>query len=199
MQLPVTKEIEDTRQEVNSLVSHARKLEVRDGETYIEAGHILHNVVRMKNRIKTVRDAFTKPARDIISQAKELFDPMVVDAETMERNIKQSMLEWQTKLETENQRITDRLERRVLRGSLKLETAVKKASLLMQPDMAEAGVIQSSVKKVRITNPALIPQQYWVIDEAAIRRDALGNKARGIEPIAVPGTEVYEEQVLAVR
>lgn len=199
MKLPVTKDIELAQLEVQNVVIEAQKVEVIDNDSFVNAGDILKKVVTVKKNFKAKKDLFTKPAKDIIAQAKELFDPIIKEAEAVEKILKGTMLEWQNRIEAERAEKEARLEARVEKGTMRLDTAIRKAGELETADTAAAGVSKSVVRKVRLVNRELVPDHYWFLDMAAVRRDALGNKAQGIEPIEIPGIEVYEENALGMR
>lgn len=199
MKLPVTQEVQETRNLASRVISKASSVVVNDSDGYQKAGEVLKEIVALKKQVKLRKEKFTKPARDIIAQAKELFGQLEATAGEAEKMVKQAMLDWQQRLEAENAKLTQRLEGRVERGTMKLETAVKKASELPTVDTSLAGVTKTTIRKIKIVNPDLVPKQYWVIDETAVRRDALGNRAQGIAPIDIPGVEIIEESTLAMR
>ncbi len=48
------------------------------------------------------------------------------------------------------------------------------------------------IKRLVITNPALVPDEFWIIDEAKVKRALL-------EGLTVPGAELKEELVVTAR
>ncbi len=199
MKLPVSQEVKAVQTKAEAVVAQAKKVTVDSPESFTAAGEVLKQVVTAKKTIKAEKEKFTKPARDIIAQAKEMFGDLEKAAVEAEKIIKGAMLAYQTAVDEENRVKAERLERRVEKGTMKLDTAIRKAGEMPTTNTAEAGVTKTVTKKVRITNPELVPSQYWFLDESLVRRDALGNKAQGIEPIEIPGVEVYEESSLSMR
>lgn len=199
MKLPVKAEDTQVTEALKNAVDNAKALKVVDNDSFKQAGEILKSVNDARKAAESRKKLFTKPADEIKAQAKELFDPFINEAKEVVTIIKEAMLEWQRKVDAEAAAKQAKLEARVEKGTMRLDTAVRKAGEIETADTAAAGVTKSMVRKVKIVDPKLVPERYWFIDEVAIRRDALGNKAAGIEPIDIPGVEVYEESSLGLR
>lgn len=199
MKLPVTQEVLEVQEEVGRAVAMANGLSISDNDTFQQAGTLLKEVVSAKKAVKNAKDKFTLPAKQIIEQAKELFDAFEKDVAQGERILKTSMVDFAKLIEADREKLAGRLEARVERGTMRLDTAIRKVGDLANIDYQSAGVTKTTSKKVRIVNPELVPKEFWGIDEVLVRKVSLGNKAQGIEPEVIPGVEVYEDTSLSMR
>jgi hypothetical protein len=77
--------------------------------------------------------------------------------------------------------------------ALQIQEAQVVAPVIQREPPKVAGVATREVWKFRVTDPALVPDQYKVIDESRIRKVVQALKADA----NIPGVEVYSERQLA--
>jgi len=104
------------------------------------------------------------------------------------------------KNEAEQKKAEDNIKAKVEKGSIKMETGVKKLGELGQLDnsvkTSEGSVAYKTVRKARIIDPTKVPAEYLIVDEPKAKKAALALNGLGE---LIPGVEVYEEKELANR
>jgi hypothetical protein len=146
-----------------------------------------------------------KPVKDMVKAYEKVLKPTEEQLKDIEKTIKSKMLEYNEKVTAEAEAEAAKLEQKIENGYIKRpETIVKNMQKIETVNNAEAGVRESMVTKVKVVDWSKIPSEYFArpkVVEAMmveIRKDALGNKAQGIAPIVIPGTELYQEKSLSM-
>jgi vancomycin resistance protein YoaR len=150
--------------------------------------------------IEQKKEKFTEPAKAIIAEARETYDPMIKECRNAEIVLKDRAKKYMD--EKEAKRIADekKLADKVESGYMKPETAMKKMEDLPEAPKTVrtdtgSGLRMAKRKVAKIENPDLIPDEYWVIDEVRVRREALEREKNGLPQI--PGVVISEESSLA--
>ncbi|MDD5068057.1 MAG: hypothetical protein PHN89_00450 [Candidatus Pacebacteria bacterium] len=150
--------------------------------------------------IREKKDAYVAPAKDIIAKARETYDPYIEECEAAEVVLKNKAKVYM--LDRDNNRRQEELKiaQRVERGTMKPETAVKKFEQMSPAEKtvkSEGGSTLTLKKRsvAVIEKPELIPDEYWIIDEKRVKREALDRAKRGIDQI--PGVIIKEEAEMA--
>jgi len=160
----------------------------------------IKGVKLLKKFITEQKEKYTAPAKAIIAEAREQYDPYIKVCESAEETLKGRaktyMLEQERKAKIEEDRIAARVEK----GTLKPETAMRKMEALPEVQKtvrSDAGsALRMSKRKVaKIENPDIVPDEYWVIDDVRVRREALDRDKKGLPPI--PGVVITEEADVA--
>jgi len=150
--------------------------------------------------IEQKKEKFTEPAKAIIAEAKETYDPMIKECRNGEIVLKERAQKYM--VDKDNKRIADekKIADKVESGYMKPETAMNKIENL--PEVPKtvrtdtgSGLRMAKRKVAKIQNPDLIPDEYWVIDEVRVRREALEREKNGLPQI--PGVVISEEASLA--
>ena len=177
------------------LENRAQSVVIENLEQYKEAVDIVAKLKEYGSQIKEKKESLTKPANDILKKARLMFAPIEEQLKRAEGIIKIKLLDYKRKSDEEARAKEEKIASRVEAGTLKLETAEKKMEAIERVDNTTQGsfgdVQIRTNKKVRIINESLLPREYLVPDNVAIRRDALGGKQ-------IPGVEVYEEESVAI-
>jgi hypothetical protein len=133
---------------------------------------------------------------EALRNARDLFRPVEEQFEHAEALIKRKLLDYKQKKDAEARAKEAKIAAQAEKGTIKLETAERKMGEIERVETTTRGKVGEvqvrKVKKVRITNESLLPRSYLVPDMVIIRRDALAG-------IAIPGTEVFEEELIAAR
>lgn len=160
----------------------------------------IKKVKTLQKYIEQEKDKLVDPAKAIIAEAKEKYDPFIKKCQNAEIVLKERAKAYMT--QKEQKRIEDekKIAARVEKGTMKPETAVKKLEALPEAQntvSSESGSrLRMSKRKVaEIVEPKLIPAEYWVIDEVRVRREALARDKEGISQI--PGVVIREVSDLA--
>ena len=73
------------------------------------------------------------------------------------------------------------------------------SEVIPESTVTSAGAQRREPREIEVFDEKLVPDKYWLLDMAALRRDALGNKAQGIEPIKIPGVRIVKGHGVALR
>ena len=168
-----------------------------------ELGLVADEIKKIKTLQKYIeqeKDKLVDPAKAIIAEAKDKYDPFIKKCQNAEIVLKERARAYMT--QKEQKRIEDekKIAARVEKGTLKIETAVKKLEALPEAQNTvrseQGSALRMSKRKVaEITEPKLVPIEYWVIDEVRVRREALARDKEGIPQI--PGVVIREVSDLA--
>lgn len=195
-----TNEIALVREKVKGMQAMIDASPVTNDEELSQVADKVKNVKALAKAIKEKKDKFVAPAKAIVDEAKATFDPLLKECENAETVLKgratKYMLEQESARKAEEAKIAARVEK----GTMKPETAMKKIEAL--PDAPKtvrtdtgSGLRMSKRKVAKIVDPSLIPDEFWVIDEVRVRREALEREKYGKEPI--PGVAIEEVADLA--
>lgn len=189
---------EFAREKIAGMKRALEAVAITSDEDVAKAADFLKGVKKLATFIKEQKDKLVKPAKAIIAEAGEKYDPYVKECQNAEVVIKQRVQKFldekEAKRRLDQQRIADRIER----GTMKPETAVRKMEEIGDEkktiSTGSAG-IQRVVRKVAvIVAPELIPDEFWVVDEVRVRREALARHTANLEQI--PGVEIREESTI---
>jgi len=156
----------------------------------------IKNIKVLGKFVKAEKEKFTKPAQEIINNARAKFLPFKKACNEAEASLKSKVNIYMTEVERVRQEKEDKIAKRAEKGTIKEETAVKKLDDLGDTkktvDTGTSQVQQKKIKKVEIVDREKIPHEYWVVDEVKVRKVALA----GVE---IPGVVVKEETTIAVK
>lgn len=198
-----TKEVTVVKQQSSKALAAAQELAITSPEEMTVATDHLSKMKQVAKMIKERKEAITKPLMEALNSARDLFKPIEANLAEAERIVKGKMVAYQTKVEADAEAERLRLAKRVEKGTMKPETAVRKMEQIEEAPKTVQGKTGAmafrNVKKVRfadvkslspVAQIALCEAGYLVWDESAARRDALAGKL-------TTGVEVYEEKVVA--
>jgi hypothetical protein len=158
------------------------------------ASDVIKKIKTLEKFIRTEKEKYTMPAKQIIKEANEKYDPYIKECQNAEAIIKSRVKEYMDLADERRKAEELKIANRVEKGTMKPETAVEKIEAMPEEKKTiktENSSIKRSIKKVAvITHPELIPKEYWVIDEVRVRRDALAGKE-------IPGVEIKEESIIS--
>jgi hypothetical protein len=184
----------DVEAQTSKAIAVANDITITDQPSYEGAATALANVKAVAKTITAAKDAIVKPLNDELKRARDAFRPFELNQQEAEAIIKRKMIAYRTEVEAEARKREEALRARVERGTMKAATAVSKAEEIEHVQRG-AGESYRKVRKMRIVDLKKIPAQYFIVDEVALRRDAL---AIGGVGEVIPGCEVYEETTLAL-
>lgn len=163
-----------------------------------ELGEVADKIKKVKTLAKFVKEKkekFTEPAKAIIAEARETYDPLLKACETAERQLKVKAGLYMTAKEEARRKEEARIAARVEKGTMKPETAMRKMETITEAPKTvrtdTGSALRMAKRRVaKITDKNLIPDQYWVVDEVRVRQEALARDKAGLEQI--PGVTVEE-------
>ncbi len=185
----VKTKIESMQQQVQGLrVTNEKELEA-------VADHI-SNIKKMKKYVTQVRDKYIEPAKEIINQAKEQYDPYIKACDEAESVMKGKAQEFMLQ---EKQKEDEKKERILADKRTTVDTKIQKLEQVNESDKTvDTGATKLTMKMVkdfRIKDSDLIPDEYYKpreLDLVKIRKVALAG-------VTIPGVEVFEKPSMASR
>ncbi|MDE2020414.1 MAG: hypothetical protein KGJ13_08770 [Patescibacteria group bacterium] len=171
---------------------------IRSAEDLKRVSDRVKHIKQLGKEVEERKDRFVAPAKAIIAEAKDIFDEAIAWFKNAERELKGKatafMLEQERKAAAEQAKIAAKVES----GKMSTEKAVEKIE-----NMAPTGGVQTdnSAMQLRkrwnayITHPNLVPEEYWVIDENRVRKEALERHKAGLPQI--PGVEMRQDATSA--
>lgn len=200
MQNPTPKELAPIKAQATKAEKYAGALVIKTDADEVKAVAELSEINKIGDSIEEKKTAIMRPLLDAQKATRELFKPLETSVTTAVAILKKKLIEYRTKKEAEQKKAEDNIKAKVEKGSIKMETGVKKLTELGQIDnsvkTSEGSVAYKTVRKARIIDPTKVPAEYLIVDEPKAKKAALALNGLGE---LIPGVEVYEEKELANR
>jgi cysteinyl-tRNA synthetase len=187
---------------VTTVGNRANDLFVDSNESLEQATDILSQIKTASKDVKNRKEQITKPLNDALKSARSLFKPLEDDLASAERIIKDKMLDYTTEVERKAAEQAAKLEDRVERGTMRVDTAMRKMDDIETVGSSVKGAKGSvqfrTVRNIKIVDPTKIPLKYLSNEKvlaaisAAVRTDVLNGTK-------VDGVEIVEEKQVAAR
>lgn len=188
------------REKTDGMQIKLDSIQVTNEEELASASDMIKSVKQLKKFIEQEKEKYVAPAKEIISKAREQYDPLIKRCENAEWVLKERSKKFLLKQEAERKAKEEKIAKQVEAGRMKPETAAAKMEAL--PDIPKtvrtdtgSGLRLAKRKVARITDPSLVPDEFWIIDEVRVRREALERERYGKDQI--PGVVVEEERDIA--
>ena len=180
---------------VTKATNAADELVIKNNEELSKATELLVKIKLVAKQVKQEMEKLTKPAKAIIAEAKAKYEPFLDNCEQAEAIVKQKMVAYNLEVQAEARKAEEKILQDFGVGKIKkIETVAKKIDEIEKTQSSvhvDQGSVQfKTIKKVRIVNPNLVPDEYWILNEVLIRKEALAGKE-------IPGVEIFEEQIVA--
>ena len=177
---------------VNKALQLSEEITIKDESTLSQAIDFLKKIKETGKIIKEKKELITKPLNEGLRNARDMFRPIENNYFIAEKNVKAKILEWNNKQEEIRKEKEKKLAERVDKGTMKMETAVKKIETM--PEVSNQGkvgkVSTRVIKKVVIKDDSKLPREYLMPDERKIKEAVFNG-------IKIPGVETVEEKVIA--
>jgi len=188
--------------QITAIKRQAVKMQEMVYQTIIDSDEALKavadkiNVIKqLKREIRAEMEKYTKPAQAIINEARAKYLPFEKMCDEAESQLKAKVAEYMDAQEAKRLKEEEKIVAKIEAGRMKEETGIRKIEELgneVRTIQTENTQLQRrKVRVAHITNADLIPDKYWVVDEARVKREALA----GVE---IPGVEVKEETQIAI-
>lgn len=188
------KEMQVVKSNTTKAANAADALVVASQEDMGKATELLSKINLAGDMIKARKEAITKPLNAALKSARDLFKPLEDAQSEAKRTVSQKMIAYQNEVEAKRRAEEAKIAARVEKGTLKVDTAVKKmGNLAPVENKVEAKSGSVTFKEVRVpkvVDETKVPREYLVLDMVKIRKDALA----GVE---IPGVVVEVEKQLA--
>lgn len=163
-------------------------------ETMPEATRLLSVLNQAHDALTESKELLTKPLNKALKEVRSRYKPVETELEAAISLLRRNMTTYQTQAKLKADAEAAKIAARVApgRGNLSPETATQKIAEIAKPDaeiQTNAGSVEFvSTKKFEIVDANLLPREYCIPNETAIR----SAMREGIE---VPGVRYYVEQV----
>lgn len=195
------KELAIVKEKLQGMAKMVTETTVTNDEQLAEVSDKIKNVKQLGAYIKTLNDKLVDPAKEIIARAKEMYDIPLKECKNAEVALKAKAGLYLEKKEAERKAEEDKIAKKVETGYIKPETAVNKLEALEEAPkkvVTMNSTLGMTKRKVpEIVDPNLIPDEYWIIDEVRVRKDALEREKNGQEQI--PGVIIKEVSTINSR
>lgn len=190
------------KRQVTTISNQAGDLLIDSKESLAQATDILSKIKTASKDVKNRKEEITKPLNEALKSARSLFKPLEDDLSTAERCIKDKMLDYANEVEAKAAAEAAKLEKRVEKGTMRTDTAMRKMDEIETVDSqvkGENGSVQfRTVRNIRVVDPQKIPLKYLMNEKvlaaisAAVRTDVLNGTK-------VDGVEIVEEKQVAAK
>jgi hypothetical protein len=190
------------KEKIKGMKAMVDATKVVDEKTAAEVSDKVKNIKLLSKAIEQKRDKILMPASAIVKEARATYNPLIQECEDAERTLKEKYAEWFLAEEKRVKKEEIDIAKKVESGYFKPETAVKKLEAVKVTDntiKTEAGSMLS-VKKVPIAvivDPEKIPDDFWIVDEEAVKSAALARHKSGLPQI--PGVIIEMRTDVASR
>lgn len=209
--IPAVAELDRASQ---SLAIDARTFTVTTPEAYEFAGTKLTEIKARRKALDELRKTITEPLDKAKKAVMDFFRGPGDRLDQAEAAIKRSMLQFQAEAERKRREEQARLEEQARKEREKLERQAaaaaakgreeKAAELEARAATVVAPIAQTAARKVagvgfrtvwkfEVVDPAAVPREYLVVDEAKIRKVVGALK----EGTSIPGVRVWSEKSIA--
>lgn len=190
------------QEKMRGMRAQLAEITVTDDQSLAKVSDWVKLVKQLGKYIEQEKDKYVAPAKAIIEKAREQYDPMIAECKEAERTLKSKAQQFMEAREAERTRAAAKIEARVEKGTMRVDTAIRKMEELpvsaKRVETEGGSQLQMQRRPVaKVTDPTLVPDEYWIIDEVRVRREAIERYKKG-EP-QVPGVEVVLEASIASR
>lgn len=190
------------KRQVTTAVNRANDLVIDSNDSLAAATDILKQVKDAGKIVKARKEEITKPLNDALKSARDLFRGIEADLTSGERIIKDKMLDYESEIETARAAEAAKLEARVEKGTMRVDTAMRKMDDLNTVDSqvkgAKGSVQFRIVRTIKIVDPTKIPLKY-LMDEKVLAALATAVRTDVLNGTKVEGVEIVEEKQVAAR
>lgn len=188
-----TKTLAPYKKKTSLIVSQANELAIKTEKSMEIAVDYLKRIKEMAQQIKTEKEKLTKPAMEVLKNARTLFAPFEKNIKEAEFIVKDKMLKFDELQQAKAAEKIEKIEAKVKAGKIDLVKGAEKMEKVEPKKSYEGNVgkVQyRTVQKIVITNWNKIPREYLLLNESLIRRDLL-------KGVSVPGAKLVSEKSVA--
>lgn len=172
-------------------------INITDNDSLQNAVGIRAKIYGLAKIIETKKKSITDPINSALKEVRAMFKPVEDHYESLRLLVDGKIMLYEKEKAEAARKAQEKIEARVEKGTLKQETAIKKIAKI---ETVEKNIVSESgggvqfreIKKINIFDPSLVPDQYWILDEVRIRKEALAG-------VQIAGVKIEVEKVLANR
>lgn len=192
-----TKEVQAVaimEKKISPVISQAESLVIDNARTMEQAVEYLSQANKFLDAVVEDKEKLTKPINQVLKDIRAKYKPLETGLEGVISMLRSKMTRYQTDAEAKRIEDEEAIANRVGngKGKIKVETAVRKIDELdtveSKVEGASGSVSFRKVRKFEVINVAMLPSDYIMADEVAIREAMKAGKE-------LPGVRYYDEQV----
>ena len=190
-------ELSTYNNQISFVQQKANELTISNEEDMAKASDMLSELKLVETALNETKVSITRPIMDSLASVRDLFKPLEKNFTSAKTTIKAKMLDYSV---AEEKRITEeqaRVEKRLEKGTLRTDTAIRKMEEIGEVKKSFAGSAGKTsirtVTKMRIADESLIPREYLTPDLKKITDAVLREK------LSIPGVETYDEKSVVAR
>ena len=171
---------------VRAEVARLPKVEAVTNTADYERGREAYKAIRAA--VKTIearRDLILAPLKVSMNETKALFKPFLDNLEAQSDELAHELGRWANLLEIQRAKAQEKLDSNT---RLKSPAAIQRVQNAI-PERAPGTML---IKKLVILDPEAVPDEFWILDESAIRKALLNGEV-------VPGAALKEELTVTSR
>ncbi len=194
-----TKEIQKYQNYVEKIGKYSSSLEVKSDEDYKSA---LAEGKAIKDKLTEItgrKEEITKPMNAALKSVRDLFKPIETAGEVALRTIKDKMISFSEAQRKAAEKEKERLAARVEKGTMKVETAVKKMDDIKEPEKTvrtgEGKATNVVRRKVRFADLGSLKAEnlYHLISVGCVVWNESVARKAALDGLVTVGVEIYEE------
>ena len=189
----LNKELAPIKTRVSKAVAVATALEIKTANDLTKATNTLNEIKIIGEMIKSKKEGMTKPANEILKNARAFFNPVEKEYLKAEKIVKDKMLFYYQAEKAKAAKQEKKIVEKVEKGQMNFDKAADKIEAITPQKTVEAkaGTVQfRTIRDIEIVDETKLPREYLVPDMVKIRKVVLA----GIE---IPDVKLVEKQVVA--
>jgi hypothetical protein len=195
----IKKELVIAKEKVDKAVLIADNFRIENNDQLVQVSDMAQEMKKVIDFLTGEKEKLTIPAKQIIEEAGEKYDPLISRAVIAQRVLKDKAKKYMVGKEEEQLEKEKKIAEKVEMGKMKVETAMKKIEEMPKSEKTiftgKSGMTLRKRKVAVIQSPNQVPKEYWIIDEVRVRKDALEREKKGLPQI--PGVIIQEESIIA--
>lgn len=191
MEKSITTQIRPYQSSASLILQKASAMQIKTDDDMKEAITARKEIKAVGNKFDELKSRYTRPANDILKQAREMFGPVIKIYEEAEKIINNKMISYDGIKRNKAAKKMAELEAKIMAGKISLEKASVKMEKVAAPNNYNSGensLIFRTIKDVEITDKNRIPSQYMEPNLSFIKTELL----KGIK---IPGAELIEKRI----
>ena len=181
-----SKEIAEVKEHVLTLQQNAKDMVITNELEFTQAEQFSKLILSAEKTVTARKELITRPLMDSLASVRDLFKPLESAISDTKAIVKKKRLDWTNKEEARIALEKSRVEARVEKGTMRVDTAMKKVEAI--GTAPKSGV--RLLPRMRIVDESIIPREYMtpnlpVLTEAVVK-----------QRLTIPGCEFYEEKII---
>lgn len=190
------KEVTVIKQKAEAMQEMVDSTLVTDDKELSAVADIIKQVKTLGKEVRAKMETYTKPAQEIINEARADYLPYEKMCKDAESQLKYKANIYMTQIERARKEKEDRVAIKLEKGSIKEDTAIRQMENVGEEKKSvrteNSQIQRKTVQDIEVIDQELIPHEYWVVDLKKVKKVALAG-------IKIPGVKVIEKSQIAIR